>query len=89
MKAKTTSAPKPNGTINERGRRVRVGFDDKGIKRPMAIVEAVAGRLTARDKHLLRLFLLGQAPKSMPERLMVIAEQALSMTPVMTTTNAA
>ena len=93
MKANTTRKSKANARPNERGRKVRVGFDNKGIVRPMERVNVYAQdqgvMLSDKDKQAIRLFLLGRAPKSMPERLMVIAEQALSMTPVMTTTNAA
>lgn len=73
MTKKSTNANK------QRGLATREAYNAKGIKRPMALVEAAAPKLNAKDKQLIRLYLLGLATKNMPERLMAIADKAVEL----------
>ena len=63
--------------VNLRGMQVRAGFGKEGLVKPMSWIQRTYPALTEDDKALLRRWLLGRAPATMPEALMRKAENAL------------
>jgi hypothetical protein len=67
----------PAQAVNLRGMQTRAAFHGEGLAKPMTWILRYYPEMSEEEKSLLRFWLLGRAPASMPEYLMRKAESAL------------
>lgn len=73
-----STSTSPAQAVNLRGMKVRAAYSAQRMKKPMSWIQRIYPELTEDEKGLLRRFLLGRAPATMPEDLMQKADNALA-----------